>query len=146
MDRMGCSSPLNHSTKIRVILVPWPTSSEASWKIRFWFQFWSCYTSPPPSGSSFPSEEPFMPSSPWPPPGSWQFFCMGFYWKGCWIQESFFELIISNGKLLWNPDDEELARDRAQLSMMKQILEQTNLLLKRIYPGTVLAGPGMNEA
>ena len=42
--------------------------------------------------------------------------------------------------------DDELARDRAQLSMLKQILEQTNPLLKRIYPGTLLGGPGMNEA
>ena len=42
--------------------------------------------------------------------------------------------------------NEELARDRAQLSMLKQILEQTNPLLKRIYPGTLLGGPGMNEA
>ena len=42
--------------------------------------------------------------------------------------------------------DEELARDRAQLSMLKQILEQTNPLLKRIYPGTLLGGPGLEEA
>ena len=42
--------------------------------------------------------------------------------------------------------DEELARDCAQLSMLKQILEQTNPLHKRIYPGTLLGGPGMDEA
>ena len=42
--------------------------------------------------------------------------------------------------------DEELARDRAQHSMLKQILEKTNPLLKRIYPGTLLGGSGMEEA
>jgi len=30
--------------------------------------------------------------------------------------------------------------------MLKQILEQTNPLLKRIYPGTLLGGPGLEEA
>ena len=42
--------------------------------------------------------------------------------------------------------DEELVRDRTQLSMLKQILEQTTPLLQRIYPGTLLAGPGLEEA
>ena len=40
--------------------------------------------------------------------------------------------------------DEELVRDRAQLSMLKQILEHP--LLQQIYPGTLLAGPGLEEA
>ena len=57
-------------------------------------------------------------------------------WNSYFLIENYFETLT----------DEKLARDRAQLSMLKQILEQTNPLLKRIYPGTLLGGPGMNEA
>ena len=45
-----------------------------------------------------------------------------------------------------NLTDEELARDRAQLTILMQILEQTHLLAKRIHPGSILGGPALAES
>ena len=50
--------------------------------------------------------------------------------------ESYFETLT----------DEELARDRAQLTILMQTLEQTHLLAKRIHPGSILGGPALSEA
>ena len=50
--------------------------------------------------------------------------------------ESYFETLT----------DEELARDRAQLTILMQILEQTHLLAKRIHPGSLLGGPALAES
>ena len=52
------------------------------------------------------------------------------------MMESYFETLT----------DEELARDRAQLTILMQILEQTHLLAERIHPGSLLGGSALSEA
>ena len=42
--------------------------------------------------------------------------------------------------------DEELSRDRAKLSLLKQILEQTHQLTSKMHHGSVLGGPALAEA